>query len=208
MLNSGGESTAEQHAEGEVERVKCDFLPAELPIADEHGTSAMDAYFKGAPPFTSVKSRNDIPDAFIFEAIKDALRDGPLHVVTNDRNLGSHLSDLANCTVHRSVLDFIQCGDVTAAAAHAMEEQHWKQALGMVVSELRQDEKKLVERLPDVLNDALMFNTVTHEQIPEDNSEATISGIESSKRRSTGRTSWTWGPGASAYRSHVGSAPP
>ncbi len=42
-----------------------------LIISKEHGEKVMDSYFNGNSPFRSVKYREDIPDAFIYEAIMD-----------------------------------------------------------------------------------------------------------------------------------------
>nr|WP_286946060.1 PIN domain-containing protein [Pseudomonas sp. UBA6718] len=54
-------------------------------IHPEHNSRVLDAYFLGAPPFKAKKSRNDIPDAFIFEYIKDlAINRDKAHVIAGD----------------------------------------------------------------------------------------------------------------------------
>ncbi len=45
-----------------------------LPIEKNHGRLVMNAYFKGDKPFKEIKSRNDIPDAFIYFSILEILK--------------------------------------------------------------------------------------------------------------------------------------
>ena len=42
-----------------------------IPIRQDHGKLVMDAYFKGEKPFSKIKNRSDIPDAFIYCSLKD-----------------------------------------------------------------------------------------------------------------------------------------
>lgn len=45
-----------------------------VPIQPEHGKIVMDAYFNGQKPFSGIKSRSDIPDAFIFCSLNELLK--------------------------------------------------------------------------------------------------------------------------------------
>ncbi len=45
-----------------------------LPIDSSHGELVMNSYFSGDIPFNNVKNRSDIPDAFIYQSIKDLLK--------------------------------------------------------------------------------------------------------------------------------------
>jgi len=45
-----------------------------IPIHPEHGREVMVAYFNGSKPFSGVKVRKDIPDSFVFCAIKEILK--------------------------------------------------------------------------------------------------------------------------------------
>lgn len=44
-----------------------------VPIRQNHGKLVMDAYFKGEKPFSKIKNRSDIPDAFIYCCLNDLL---------------------------------------------------------------------------------------------------------------------------------------
>lgn len=46
-----------------------------IPVEPHHGKRVMDSYFCGETPFSGVKNRNDIPDAFIYCSIKDILEE-------------------------------------------------------------------------------------------------------------------------------------
>lgn len=60
--------------------------------------NVFDAYFKGTPPFKEIKSRNDIPDAFIFESIKKILNELPeLHVVIEDKAFRRPVKNSKKC---------------------------------------------------------------------------------------------------------------
>jgi len=45
-----------------------------IPIHADHGKTVMDAYFKGEVPFSKLKNRSDIPDAFIYCSLNELLK--------------------------------------------------------------------------------------------------------------------------------------
>lgn len=45
-----------------------------IPVQPEHGKMVMDAYFNGGKPFSGIKKRFDIPDAFIFCSLNEVLK--------------------------------------------------------------------------------------------------------------------------------------
>lgn len=48
---------------------RCNAVAAK--IRPEHAARVMEDYFEGAPPFSSPKHRNDIPDSFIWQTVCD-----------------------------------------------------------------------------------------------------------------------------------------
>lgn len=76
-------------------------------INDGHGKLVMSSYFTGDKPFPEPKSRKDIPDAFIYEAIK-SIRDkvGEVHFICADNNLRNSVDRLDSCTGLSSYSDF------------------------------------------------------------------------------------------------------
>ena len=65
-----------------------------------HINATWDAYFNGSPPFKQPKSRDDIPDAWVFESARDVLREEEFKELQNrfcicgDRNLDDALKSL------------------------------------------------------------------------------------------------------------------
>ena len=56
-----------------------------VPILEQDAQRAFESYFHGKPPFKRAKNRDDIPDAFIFEAVnRIAQKVGHLFFVTQD----------------------------------------------------------------------------------------------------------------------------
>ena len=46
-----------------------------LPISEKHGSLVMNAYFEGSEPFSKIKNRDDVPDAFIYYSILEILKE-------------------------------------------------------------------------------------------------------------------------------------
>jgi len=72
---------AENHINGILKKVNESWISFKektkatvIPIHPEHGKTVMDAYFSGDKPFSKIKNRNDIPDAFIFCALNELLK--------------------------------------------------------------------------------------------------------------------------------------
>lgn len=79
----------------------------------DQAQAALEAYFTGAPPVKSVKNRADIPDAFIFEAVK-SLGGGPIWVVTDDKALREACASLAQVAVFADLETVIKREEIQA----------------------------------------------------------------------------------------------
>lgn len=65
-----------------------------LPIEGHHGGLVMDAYFRGSKPFKSLKSRNDIPDGFIYFSLLDLLqKEEEILFLSNDKHFVARISE-------------------------------------------------------------------------------------------------------------------
>jgi len=70
---------------------------AELYPFDEKISSLVyESYFEGSPPFKSLKSRKDIPDAYIYQRIKNVSELGATYLISGDRNLRDKSTELNN----------------------------------------------------------------------------------------------------------------
>lgn len=86
-------------------------------VEDRQTSVVLDAYFSGTPPFSKLKSRDDFPDAFIYQMVV-GLRDqfSDLCVVTGDKNLGKTIEENDGLTVYQSIDDFVKSEPVSVLA--------------------------------------------------------------------------------------------
>lgn len=65
-----------------------------IPIHRDHGKLVMDAYFKGEKPFSKIKNRSDIPDAFIYYSLKDLLEcNDKVFFISSDKNFSQAIQN-------------------------------------------------------------------------------------------------------------------
>jgi hypothetical protein len=114
----------------EVEDVEKEFLKRwnsfkkearvlSVDIASDHGKRVMESYFRGSKPFATAKRREDIPDAFIFETVKDLVdKSGTLHFVSFDENLRTSCSEIPGVIVHKGIEEFLRHQKVQEAMQH------------------------------------------------------------------------------------------
>lgn len=74
----------------------------------EHTSRVLDKYFGGVPPFRHVKSRDDFPDAFIYECIADLAKDGEILTVGRDKGLSGALATTKNVVVYPSLKELLE----------------------------------------------------------------------------------------------------
>lgn len=79
-----------------------------VPVADRHGRKVLDRYFDGELPFRTVKARQDLPDAFVLEAVIDLAEDGPLLAIISDKLLSEAAAQIENVTVYRDAKSIIE----------------------------------------------------------------------------------------------------
>lgn len=97
-----------------------------IPLSIEQVKTAWGHYFGGGGPMTSIKSRNDIPDAHIFVAAQElAGEKNELHCVCHDGALGAALADVAGVSVYPSVDELMQAEFITQARTHWEAERVW-----------------------------------------------------------------------------------
>lgn len=77
--------------------------------------SALEAYFKGTPPLTSPKNREDIPDSFICRGIEEIKKVCPnLVVIANDKKVVNTFSKLPNYLIFHTIEEFILSTEIQA----------------------------------------------------------------------------------------------
>lgn len=82
-------------------------------IKPAHTVAVFASYFSAAAPFQQAKSRDDLPDAFIYESIKDLVTEfGELFVVSRDGNLATHLKKIDGVTVYADIHALLGSGNL------------------------------------------------------------------------------------------------
>ena len=87
-------STAHSDANGVLKKVmqnwndfKIKTNAVGLSIAEQHGAQVMSSYFSGEIPFSKIKNRLDIPDAFIYQSLLDLTKNNENIVfISSDKN--------------------------------------------------------------------------------------------------------------------------
>lgn len=122
------------------------------PLFAEDTPAVFDAYFSGGPPFTTPKSRKDIPDAFIHASIRRlAAKHNPLMVVTQDRALGAACESIG-VTVHTSLNNFLADERVLKARERLKSRRNFlRLVFGSNGAYARTFEKEVFRQLSDYL---------------------------------------------------------
>jgi hypothetical protein len=143
------------------------------PFKAEHSKLVFDNYFSAGKPFKTLKSRNDIPDAFIYETVNEIATENEIHFISEDGNLIENLNGEKNITVHK---DFKSLYD--SASFKPIKEEYEL----IVKSESLKTE--LLSRKEEIIKSATKFIThiepfeVTDLNVPSDNGDATINALD------------------------------
>ena len=140
-------------------------------VQSHHGAAVVDSYFKGSPPFKAIKNREDFPDGFIWQTIKDlAATHKMLHVVVGDAGIIAACKNLSSVVVHQSLEDFIESGPIKNALLSNLSTKQFE-ALG---SQLRYFREAIEKQLNELFLDKLIGETFEDDSIPDDNHQAII----------------------------------
>lgn len=153
-----------------------------IPVADTHGGRVIASYFKGSPPFSGLKTREDFPDAFVYETLADLNRDAenPIIFITADKNLATHASSLAGVRCMETLEQLVESEAVQQLTAQIELETQWRDALPGILAALQQSEGTLIAD-PSFINsfiNSLAGREVEHHSIPSDNSDARIDMVD------------------------------
>jgi PIN domain len=147
-----------------------------LPLEKEKAASIWGKYFSGNAPFRSIKHRDDLPDALIFEDAIELASRSPLIVLVSDGQLKKSLESIENVTTFDDIKKFVE-SDLVKPCIEAIEDpvgdiEKFREALFT----WEKSENKMLSVAQDMASDSLYGETIHSQQIPDDNSEATIYG--------------------------------
>lgn len=144
------------------------------PLTEAAARAAMEAYFFGHPPLTAPKTRTDIPDAFIFQTIKDIADGGSaLFVVSEDEKLAKAVESLPNTRVLRSLAAMIELQEVQAEILDLDVVDNLAGVAGLLC-DWESQYHELTGHLEREGGRKILWERVAGDTIPDDNHEATI----------------------------------
>ena len=144
---------------------------------EKDSVNVFDAYFTGGKPFKSLKSRNDIPDAFIFQTIKKISKNERVHLISGDNNLNKKCVDLKNVITHSNFKEFYNHQDF----------KEIKLEYDSIIKENERvnEAKKILLDNREIFKDAINkyihsidFLEIYGTNLPSDNGEITIYAID------------------------------
>jgi hypothetical protein len=155
-----------------------DIGAVEEPIHPSHGQRVIDDYFAGKPPFKTAKSRNDIPDSYVWQAVLNLTQQfQPVHFVTNDKAMASAGAGVQGIKAYEKLAAFIETKECQGALREMAEEVLTKN-MRRAGSQLRRVKSELESAIGTEIVNALDGETVTDSSIPDDNNEGMIYMID------------------------------
>lgn len=155
-----------------------DLDAEQYPVTEQDALAVVEDYFSGNPPFRKQKFREDIPDSFIWRSIlRIAEENGIVHVVTADNGLFETVARTAGIIAHLKLDDFVQSPECQAEIKASWSEIY-EENIERAHSLLGSKSASFSEKIKELLRDALLAETITDDQIPSDDHEATINHVQ------------------------------
>lgn len=138
--------------------------------------NVLDSYFSGGSPFSGPKSRKDIPDAFIYEELKNLACKYEVDFVCGDNNLRKHCENLENVQCYDSLKEFqnsVYGCSINQQYENIVEYQHKVE----LVLQYKNEILKYAEE--DIRGDLLVHlgDGFSNDSIPSDDNEGSLVGI-------------------------------
>jgi hypothetical protein len=146
------------------------------PYDPKDSTIVFDAYFKGATPFKSLKSRLDIPDAFIFQTLLVLASKYVLHFVSGDNEFRAKCKETPNIITYANLQEFFSSKEFSVT-------QEYYEAKGkkdIIKSELLTREENIKETVEYYVEHISNFD-FTDPHFHSENGEITINAIDVTK---------------------------
>lgn len=108
-----------RHTKESVEKVWKEFMDSTgsilHPLDPLQTVPVFKGYFSGSAPYSALKKREDIPDAFILESLKAIASSHDLHFICNDKNLRKHADAVDNIAVYITIDAFFKSATLSPA---------------------------------------------------------------------------------------------
>ncbi|MDN5087101.1 PIN domain-containing protein [Aliarcobacter butzleri] len=143
-----------------------------LYIEPHHAKEVFSKYFKGVTPFKNKKSRDDIPDSFIFECVKDIKNKESNTVVIVGDGEFSNACKRINTTIFKSLKDFIKNDEIQ----NILTEQNFSNFIDYIKS------NNMIENFLECYHVKELENiTIENHQIPSEDNSAQVTDLSTPK---------------------------
>lgn len=145
-------------------------------IDDKHGELVMSSYFLGQAPFLEPKSRKDIPDAFIYQALQTISdKFGKTYFISDDENLRTSCDRITNVVGLKTFSDLFDLFDFQPINDNYKQIEHYADELIILEDNIDKLKDKADE---DIFNEIFNDTIISSPNIPDDNNEGRIMNIE------------------------------
>ena len=146
-------------------------------LDEKHGELVMNSYFLGQHPFPEPKSRKDIPDSFIYQALQTiSHKFGLIYFICDDNNLRTSCDKMPNVTGIKDFSELYDLPDFKIISDKYKAIEHYAEEL--IILEDHIDEIKRIAN-DDIWNEILNDAIIESPNIPDDNNEGRLVGISS-----------------------------
>lgn len=148
-----------------------------FPLCLEQTNEALEAYFRGKPPFKNVKSRDDIPDSFIVQSVLKICNevDTQLHFVANDNKLCESFSENDKIKTYKKLSDFVE----TRLVQQELKDLDFLDNLEEISKSLitfEEENQEIHNTISSEIGEELVGKSIHDDSIYEDENSAIING--------------------------------
>ena len=119
----------------------------DMPLSGNHVLAAMNAYFTAGKPFKTVKERENLPDAMIYQSLLQLVAEGPLVLVSFDGNLSKACTNVDDLTVYKTLQKLIASDAVQTLIIEDEAPKKAIQEAEIQYMHMSQSIKAIIERL-------------------------------------------------------------
>jgi hypothetical protein len=153
-----------------------EFTRAEtIEFTAAHAQAAILAYIEGAPPVHPAKNRNDLPDSFIYQQIRELASADTVTVISGDDGLRKALEGVQNVTVFKRLPEFLESGP-SQELFQKLDEKDKEHQRSIVLEFLRSNAEGLVSLLEKEGGDKIVGINLPFDDPSSNPNEHSISG--------------------------------
>jgi hypothetical protein len=153
-------------------------------VCQQQAVEALDAYFHGSPPLKQAKARKDIPDSFVFQAVrKIASDDEQVIFISGDTQMREAVEKLSNVRAFENLKTFAQSPEIQALISQEDEKQRIEKFKECLPNNLEAI-KILSEVVKANVGEKVVWKKVGGDEYGFDESDATITSYDTAQEPS------------------------